>query len=167
METMQQTDRVGLIEAKLSIQECLATWADSLDRSEYEHLNDIWTEDCQFRTFENDLAYQAGKPALSGSDRADSIAQLGGLLSRIGQTHHFIGNIRIELNGSEARAECLVRTYHAPPEPTQGQFWESLARMYVRLERRDRWRIRLQDYVVLIGLGSLDIFRRRKPVLSV
>ena len=158
---MNLAERLTQIEARLEIEAALAQWADCLDRNEYDRLAELWGEDCVFSTYENPVAYEADRPALRGADRSDSIARLGGLLSRIGQTHHLIGNVRIELLADTAQVECLVRTYHACAEDGSNGFWESLARMHVALCKRDRWRIVQQDYVVLVGLGSMDIFRRR------
>lgn len=159
---MSLAERLTQVEARMEIEAALAAWADCLDRDAYDRLADVWGEECAFSTYESQSEYEMDRPALRGRDRDDSIARLGGLLSRIGQTHHLIGNVRIDLMDDTARVECLVRTYHAQAADGPEGFWESLARMYVTLARRDRWRIVRQDYVVLVGLGSMDIFRRKR-----
>ncbi|EHJ59606.1 nuclear transport factor 2 family protein [Novosphingobium pentaromativorans] len=160
---MQQNESLASVEARISICETLSAWADCLDRNEYDRLAEVWDEDCVWSTFESQEDHDMDRPAMRGANRRESILKLGKLLSRIGQTHHLIANQRISLDGDTARVECLVRTFHAPkPDGPQG-FWESLSRMYVTLARKDRWRITRQDYVVLIGLGSMDIFRKNTP----
>jgi len=156
----QSSNCVNQLLARSEITEALYVWANCLDRSEYHGLSAIWAPDCRFATYESQADYEADRPAMRGNDREDSIAKLGGLLSRIGQTHHLIGNVRISIDDDQANVESLVRTYHASNRKSPPGFWESLARMYIEFRRDGEWMITRQDYVVLVGLGTQDIFRR-------
>ncbi|MCL6692370.1 nuclear transport factor 2 family protein [Pseudomonas sp. R3.Fl] len=114
------------------IQAVLIRYATALDGHEWEGLHQVFVPEA--------VAYYAGVGDFHGRDAI--VAVVRDFLEGCGSTQHLLGNVRIQVSGDQAQAQCYLQAIHAGVGSFVGQTMTVWGEYSDRLERRaEGWRI--------------------------
>lgn len=130
------------------IEAVLFLYAQLLDTKKYDRLTEVFVPEA--------TAHYVGVGDCNG---AQSIIDLvSGVLDRCGNTQHLIGNVRIDVQGTEASAACYLQAIHAG----LGDYSNQL--LIIWGEYRDRlvktpagWRIAYRELITLHSQGDIGL----------
>lgn len=118
--------RLQAIIDQKEITHLLATHCRALDRGEENLLRSI---------YHPDAALDLG-PGLFQGTVTDYIQWVTGVMQQVKSSHHFIGNMRIDVRGDEAFGECYFTAHHRLDKPTGREDLFLAGRYLDRFERR-------------------------------
>lgn len=114
------------------IQAVLNRYASVLDEQDWAGLQQVFTAEA--------VAHYTGVGDFYG--REAIIAVVRDFLEGCGSTQHLLGNVRIQVNGDQATAQCYLQATHAGLGAYLGQTMTVWGEYSDRLERRaEGWRI--------------------------
>ena len=104
---------MGLAEDLHGIGRVLDTYAEALDRRDWDRLSDAFTPDLEFDFGE-----------WVATSRAQAVATIRRYLDACGPTQHLLGNYRIDVDGDRARSAVYVRAFHIGVGEARGLTYE-------------------------------------------
>lgn len=132
-----------------AIQSLLLGVAGAMDQRQTERLGQFFAEDA--RADYNALGHFQGLPAIR--------EVIEGALGRCAGTQHLIGNLRIELDGEQARARSNLQALHLGTGDYAGQRMILWGEYHDRLERRaEGWRIVERRLEAMHSEGDIGLF---------
>jgi 3-phenylpropionate/cinnamic acid dioxygenase small subunit len=132
---------------------------DMNDDRRLHEMPDFYTADGQFNLFLSRADFAAGKAAIRARGSVELEAMVNGALVHLDQTHHTMGNFRIETKDGEVIARANLRAYHRGCGVALGKDEESLSAFTAYMVQKDgRWKIACFDYTLYIVLGTFDAF---------
>lgn len=130
------------------IERVLNRYATALDGRDWSALDDVFASDA--------TAYYEGIGSYNG--RSAIVKLIKTVLSGCGPTQHLLGNVRIEVDGHEARARCYLQAIHVGVSMYAG------SKMTVWGEYRDTlrlttegWRITHRELAGIHAEGDVGI----------
>jgi hypothetical protein len=155
-------DRDARIEALLLHNELhgfFCRYFDMNDDRRLHEMPDFYTADGEFNLFLSRADFAAGKAATRSRGSAELLGMVNGALAHLDQTHHTMGNFRVETEGGAVVAHANLRAYHRGCGVALGKDEESLSAFTAHMAQEDgRWKIARFDYVLYIILGTFDAF---------
>jgi hypothetical protein len=134
--------RLGLLESKDAIRDCLHRYCRGIDRADRESLRSVyWPDGIDDHVLFNGNAYEF-------------IDWCVPLLAQLEQSQHLLGNIHIEIAGDEAHVESYYHAYERRRRPN-GLPYE----MYVGGRYMDRFQRRGGEWRILYRTVTWDWFR--------
>jgi 3-phenylpropionate/cinnamic acid dioxygenase small subunit len=131
-----------------AIHDVLVAYATALDSKQYDQLSDVFLEDA--------TAHYVGVGDCHGLSQI--VTLVSSVLDQCAGTQHLLGNFRIQVNGSEATAQCYLQAIHVG----KGDFAESM--MTVWGEYSDKlvltangWRIAHRELRSIHGQGDIGL----------
>ncbi len=130
------------------IQRVLMLYAESLDRRDYDALDAVFTADATSH--------------YEGIGHFDGIEAIKGLmvnvLERCGPTQHFIGTVRIAVDGNSAEARCYLQAIHVGKGEHTGKLLTVWGEYRDRLQRTaEGWRIVHRELASIHSEGDIGL----------
>ena len=139
---------IGILLEEAKIHRVLNRYAEALDACDWAGLDEVFTDTA--------TAHFQGIGKFDG--RAAIVQLVSSVLSSAAATQHLLGNVRIEVNGKDARAKCYLQAIHTGKGKYEGQ------RMTVWGEYRDRlaltpsgWRITHRELAGIHAEGDIGM----------
>jgi len=130
------------------IEAVLLRYASALDKREYERLKAVFIPEAT-----------ANYIGLAECENLDSIIELvSGALDRCGPTQHFLGNIKIDIQGREATASCYLQAIHIGLGEYADQLYTVWGEYRDRLVKTEAgWRIGHRELAVIHTQGDIGM----------
>ncbi|MGI9592896.1 MAG: nuclear transport factor 2 family protein [Myxococcota bacterium] len=130
-------DGVAALLDKQAIQELVTDYAAAIDDRDWQRLERCFVADGS-ALYGAAGSFQQGFPAIEALCRR--------VLEKLDASHHLVGNVRIELDGDEARSRCLFQAQHVRHGAEGGSLYLMGGEYHDTLRRTDDgWRIQQRE----------------------
>ncbi|HEY6530859.1 MAG TPA: nuclear transport factor 2 family protein, partial [Acidimicrobiales bacterium] len=144
------------VDDRIVLNEMFNTYADALDRKEWELLDGFFTDEALGEFRSRDPRMQPFEIA-GGTNIVDFARQMIGSPEII--TQHLLGNFSATIDGDTASASARMRAYHHGIGPREGLFEESIGHYAGRFRRSpEGWRCEWWEEDIYVMLGDPMLF---------
>lgn len=138
----------------------------ALDQRNWTAFAALFTEDAGFTTtvghgFDDNGALNPGEVLVNARGRDDVVATIASFIESVSATHHLMSNYVVDIaeDRKSAKASAYARVYHIGKGPKAALFEESFARFDIKtVYQQSAWKIASMDELVMIMLGTVDVF---------
>jgi len=151
--------RIDLLLRHNELNSFFCRYFDMNDDRRLHEMPDFYTSDGQFNLYLSRDDFAVGKPTVSSRGSAELQAMVNSSLAHLDQTHHTMGNFRVETKDGNIIVRANLRAYHRGCGVAQGKDEESLSAFTAHVvQEAGSWKIARFDYVLYIILGTFDAF---------